>query len=197
MRFTTFLLSLALTTIAKTEPKVTHKVFFDIEIAGEKPERVVFGLFGETVPKTTENFRALCTGEKGTGKRGKPLHYKGSIFHRIIPQFMLQGGDFTDGNGTGGESIYGAKFDDENFKLKHTGPGLLSMANAGKNTNGSQFFITTVKTEWLNGRHVVFGKVLKNYKFIEKIEGLGSSSGKPAKTVKIIDSGELPLHEEL
>lgn len=182
---------------ATSEPKVTRKVFFDIQIDSQKPERVIFGLFGDTVPKTVENFRALCTGEKGKGKRGIPLHFKGSLFHRIIPHFMLQGGDFTDGNGTGGESIYGEKFEDENFKLKHTGPGLLSMANAGRNTNGSQFFITTVKTEWLNGKHVVFGKVLDNYKFIEKIEALGSPNGKPSKVVKIVDSGELPSNEEL
>ena len=166
-------------------------MFFDIEIGGKPAGRIEMGLYGEVVPKTVENFRALCTGEKGKGKSGKPLHYKGSKFHRIIPQFMIQGGDFTQGNGMGGESIYGAKFDDENFKLKHTVPGKLSMANAGPNTNGSQFFITTVVTSWLDGRHVVYGEVTEGMDVVYEIEANGSGSGTPKKEVKIVDSGEL------
>ena len=167
------------------------RVFFDITIGDRKAGRLVFELFADVVPKTAENFRALCTGEKGMGQSGKPLHYKGSRFHRIIQQFMCQGGDFTRGNGTGGESIYGNKFADENFKLKHTGPGLLSMANAGPNTNGSQFFITTVVTSWLDGKHCVFGKVVEGMDVLNEMEKVGSRSGSTSADVTIADCGEL------
>jgi peptidylprolyl isomerase len=167
------------------------RVFFDITIGAKPAGRIVFELFADTVPKTAENFRALCTGEKGMGKQGKALHYKGSRFHRVIQQFMCQGGDFTRGNGTGGESIYGEKFKDENFKLKHTTPGLLSMANAGPDTNGSQFFITTVVTSWLDGKHVVFGKVVEGMTVVTAMEAAGSRSGTTSADIVIADSGEL------
>ncbi|MEU6659035.1 peptidylprolyl isomerase [Streptomyces sp. NPDC046821] len=162
------------------------KAYFDITINDEPAGRISFNLFDDVVPKTAENFRALATGEKGFG-------YAGSSFHRIIPQFMLQGGDFTAGNGTGGKSIYGEKFADENFKLKHDRPGLLSMANAGANTNGSQFFITTIVTDWLDGKHVVFGEVAdeSSMELVKKIEALGSRSGAPSAKVTIAESGVL------
>ena len=167
------------------------RVFFDITIGGKPAGRITFELFADAVPKTAENFRALCTGEKGKGQSGKALHYKGSSFHRIIPQFMCQGGDFTRGNGTGGESIYGEKFADENFTHKHTTPGLLSMANAGRNTNGSQFFITTVATPHLDGKHVVFGKVVDGMKVVSAMEAAGTRSGGTASPVVIADCGEI------
>eukprot|EP00321_Phaeocystis_globosa_P016646 CAMPEP_0118809576 /NCGR_PEP_ID=MMETSP1162-20130426/373_1 /TAXON_ID=33656 /ORGANISM="Phaeocystis Sp, Strain CCMP2710" /LENGTH=172 /DNA_ID=CAMNT_0006739017 /DNA_START=32 /DNA_END=550 /DNA_ORIENTATION=+ len=169
----------------------TPVVYFDMTIGGAPAGRIEMTLRADVVPKTAENFRALCTGEKGMGQSGKPLHFKGSSFHRVITQFMCQGGDFTRGNGTGGESIYGAKFADENFSLKHTGPGVLSMANAGPGTNGSQFFLCTVKTDWLDGKHVVFGNVTAGMDVVKAIEAVGSQSGKTSKPVVIADCGQL------
>mmetsp|Transcript_4001 Transcript_4001/g.4892 ORF Transcript_4001/g.4892 Transcript_4001/m.4892 type:complete len:168 (-) Transcript_4001:41-544(-) len=164
-------------------PTIHSTVFFDISIGDADPERITFELFDET-PKTSENFRQLCTGEAGFG-------YEGSKFHRIIPGFMAQGGDFTKGDGTGGKSIYGNKFKDENFTYTHDVPGLLSMANAGPDTNGSQFFLTFIPCDWLDGKHVVFGRVSDNIELLEKLEAVGTKSGKPKKSVKIVSSGQL------
>merc|ERR1712166_699875 len=166
---------------ADTLATVTQKVFFDVEIEGEKTGRITMGLYGDVVPKTAANFGTLCDGSAGVGNSGKPLHFKGSSFHRLIPQFMAQGGDFTMGDGRGGESIYGDKFADENFTIKHTKPYLLSMANAGPNTNGSQFFITFIVTSWLDGRHTVFGEVLDGFKVIDEMEKIGTSNGTTKK----------------
>eukprot|EP00825_Cyclidium_porcatum_P020483 TRINITY_DN2318_c0_g1_i1.p1 TRINITY_DN2318_c0_g1~~TRINITY_DN2318_c0_g1_i1.p1 ORF type:complete len:195 (-),score=33.46 TRINITY_DN2318_c0_g1_i1:518-1102(-) len=163
--------------------------FFDINISGKPMGRIEFELFWDVTPKTCENFKSLCTGEKGTGKAGKLLSYKGSMFHRIIPGFMAQGGDFTRGDGRGGESIYGNKFEDENFKMLHDTKGLLSMANGGPNTNGSQFFITFIPCEWLDGKHVVFGKVMKGMNLLDVIELMGSQSGKTFREVTVQDCG--------
>ncbi|KAJ2919663.1 hypothetical protein MD484_g687, partial [Candolleomyces efflorescens] len=167
-------------------------VYFDISIGDRPAGRIVFSLYSDLVPKTSENFRALCTGEKGVGNTGKPLHFKGSKFHRVIKGFMCQGGDFTAGNGTGGESIYGEKFEDEAFPVKHTKPFLLSMANAGPNTNGSQFFITVSPTPHLDGKHVVFGEVIKGKSIVRAIENNPTASGDvPLEPVEITDCGTL------
>eukprot|EP00933_Yihiella_yeosuensis_P066565 TRINITY_DN70900_c0_g1_i1.p1 TRINITY_DN70900_c0_g1~~TRINITY_DN70900_c0_g1_i1.p1 ORF type:complete len:416 (+),score=62.50 TRINITY_DN70900_c0_g1_i1:86-1249(+) len=179
---------------ASNSPRNVH-VFLDVEVDGEKAGRIELELFKDVAPLTVENFRALATGEKGIGHSGKPLHFKGSKFHRIIPQFMVQGGDFTNGDGRGGESIYGATFRDEweHAVVQHSEPGLLSMANRGASTNGSQFFITLAPASWLDHKHVVFGRVVHGMDVLKLMEGVGTKSGIPKKKVVITDSGELGL----
>merc|ERR1719345_449624 len=170
---------------------MTHStVFFDITIGGQPAGRIIMDLTANT-PKCSENFKALCTGEKGVGRSGKPLHFKGSAFHRVIPGFMLQGGDFTSGDGRGGESIYGGKFNDENFNLAHSEKYLLSMANSGRNTQGSQFFVTTAVTSHLDGKHVVFGRVTSGQAVVDAVEKAGSRSGRTSQRAVIADSGQL------
>lgn len=166
-------------------------VFFDITIGSSPKGRIEMELRADVVPRTAENFRCLCTGEKGQGRSGKLLFFKGSTFHRVIPKFMIQGGDFTRHNGTGGESIYGERFADENFELKHLGAGTLSMANSGPNTNGSQFFLCTEATSWLDNKHVVFGKVISGMDIVSAIEDVGSDQGKTRLSVEIADCGQL------
>ncbi|KAK6465770.1 cyclophilin-like domain-containing protein [Scheffersomyces coipomensis] len=169
-------------------PPITHKVYFDITEDDVPIGRITFGLYGSIVPKTVENFRQL------TISTDPEFGYTGSIFHRIIPKFMIQGGDYETGQGYGGKSIYGGKFDDENFDLKHDKPYKLSMANAGRNTNGSQFFITTVVTSWLNGAHVVFGEVLDGFDVVDHMENAKTSYGdRPVKTLKIASTGEIEV----
>ncbi|XP_008235997.1 PREDICTED: peptidyl-prolyl cis-trans isomerase CYP21-1 [Prunus mume] len=174
-------------------PEITHRVYLDVDIEGQHLGRIVIGLYGQVVPKTVENFRALCTGEKGKGAKGKPLHYKGTPFHRIVSGFMIQGGDIVYRDGRGYESIYGGTFADENFRVKHSHAGVVSMVNSGPDSNGSQFFITTIKASWLDGEHVVFGKVIQGMDAVYAIEGgAGTYSGKPRKKVTIAESGEIP-----
>ncbi|KAI5315067.1 hypothetical protein L3X38_044243 [Prunus dulcis] len=174
-------------------PEITHRVYLDVDIEGQHLGRIVIGLYGQVVPKTVENFRALCTGEKGKGAKGKPLHYKRTPFHRIVSGFMIQGGDIVYRDGRGYESIYGGTFADENFRVKHSHAGVVSMVNSGPDSNGSQFFITTIKASWLDGEHVVFGKVIQGMDTVYAIEGgAGTYSGKPRKKVTIAESGEIP-----
>jgi peptidylprolyl isomerase len=185
----TALLGLA---VAGQAQAANPKVAMDITIGGEPAGTIVAELRADVVPKTAENFRALCTGELGVGKTGKPLHYAGSPFHRIIPDFMVQGGDITRGNGRGGDSIYGGRFPDENFRLKHEDAGVLSMANSGPGTNSSQFFITLVPTPWLDGKHVVFGHVVEGMDVLKEMEAQGSSPrGKTKTKVILADCREL------
>ncbi|XP_048456499.1 peptidyl-prolyl cis-trans isomerase D isoform X4 [Rhincodon typus] len=182
----------------KPSAAANPRVYLDVSITGERAGRIVLELFADVCPKTAENFRALCTGEKGIGPTtGKPLHFKGCPFHRIIRKFMIQGGDFSNQNGTGGESIYGEKFEDENFHYKHDQAGLLSMANAGPNTNGSQFFITTVPTPHLDNKHVIFGQVLKGMGVVKMLENVKVKDERPVKQCSITNCGEIREGDDL
>jgi len=174
-----------------TSPEITTKCFFDVSIDGSPAGRIVIGLYGKTVPITVENFRALCTGEKGVGITGNPLHYRGSIFHRVIPQMMIQGGDITYFDGTGSESIYGTNFDDENFDVSHTKRGLLSMVSNDPHMNGSQFFITLAPYPPFDGKHVVFGEVIDGFEVLSRVETHGTPQGLVKMRVAIDQCGEL------
>ena len=183
----------------RTLPEITHRVYFEIDVDGEHIGKLVFGLFGKSTPRTVENFRTLATCPEGAvgQKSGKPLCYKGTVFHRIIPDFFFQGGDFTHGTGVGGESIYGGTFEDENFNVNHNRPHMLTMSNCGeRDCNGSQFLVTFSKTQWLNDKHVAFGVLVEGHALIEKIEAAGTYGGRPRKTVTIIECGEEPLKDE-
>ncbi|KAG0475883.1 hypothetical protein HPP92_012724 [Vanilla planifolia] len=187
---------------AESVHEITHRVYMDVNIDGQHAGRIVVGLYGKVLPKTVEKFRALCTGEKGKvpngnevhhkGPKLKSLRYKGTTFHRIVSGFIIQGGDITHSDGKGSDSIYGGAFPDENFMVKHSHAGVVSMANSGPDSNGSQFFITTVKASWLDGQHVAFGKVIQGMDTVFAIEGgAGTYNGKPRKKVVIVDSGEI------
>lgn len=182
---TTLVFAFLASTSLAAKMEYSHEVTLDVSIDGQDSGKIKLGLLGDKVPATSINFAAMC--DKNQKVAGKKHPFKGSKFHRVIPNFMLQGGDFTKGNGTGGASIFGEKFKDENFMYKHDKPGVLSMANAGPNTNGSQFFITTVKTPWLDGRHVVFGHVIEGMDVVKKVESVGSRSGRTSKPVMIKD----------
>lgn len=183
---------------SRTLPEITHRVFFEIEVNGKMAGRIVFGLFASALPKTVENFRRLSLCDSGIGKLSqKPLCYKGTTFHRIIPHFFLQGGDFTHGNGAGGESIWGGVFEDENFEVNHNRPYMLTMSNCGeRDCNGSQFLVTLAKTQWLNKKNVAFGVVLEGHKVLETVENFGTYGGRPQAIVTIVDCGEEPLKPE-